>query len=174
VHAKSDVKFTLEVRTRSNSTGWVYYRYEDADHLLSRSALTVNTTKIEANETIYVPPQNVWITRNHDSKRNTNTFYVHIVDHVSTTEELIFNLILCTSNCPPVEMPYIPPLVARPLTPIATMPTFTYSVSSQGDNIPADQTTTGNDIASKGSAFVCATGVALTSASLIMMVSSGY
>ncbi len=174
VHANSDVKFTLEVRTRSNSTGWVYYRYEDADHLLSRSALTVNTTKIEANETIYLPPQNVWITRNHNSKKNTNTFYIHIVDHVSTTEELIFNLSLCTSDCPPVEMPYIPPLVARPLTPIATMPTFTYSVSSQGDNIPADQTTTGSDIASKGSAFVCAMGVALTSVSLIMMVSSGY
>ena len=57
VHANSDVTFTLKVRTRSNSSGWVYYKYEDANHLLSKCALMVNTTKIEANETINLPPE---------------------------------------------------------------------------------------------------------------------
>ena len=177
VHANSDVTFTLKIRTRSNSTGWVYYRYEDVDHLLSRSALTVNSTKFEANETINLPPENVWITRNHDSKRNTkfNTFYVHIVDHISTTEEVIFNLSLCTTNCPLVEKPYVPPLVARPSTP--TLPMFTHTVSIQGNDITTintDQTTTGSDVTPKGSAFLCAASAALTSASLIIMVSSCY
>ena len=172
VHANSDVIFTLKVRTRSNSSGWVYYRYEDADHLLSRSALMVNTTKIEANETVNLPPENVWITKNHDSKRNTDTFYVHIVDHISTTEEVIFNLSLCTTNCPSVEKPYVPPLVARPSIP--TLPMFTHSVSTQGDDVSTDQTTTGSDVTPKGSAFLCTVSAALTSALLVMMVSSCY
>jgi hypothetical protein len=100
---------TLEVRASSNETGWIYYRYEDTQNLLRSTALTVNGTKLEANETTPIPPENSWITRDTNPSRNTETLYLHILDYVSTIDEVTFTMTLCTSNCPSVEKPFIPP-----------------------------------------------------------------
>ena len=153
IRASSVVAFTLEVRTVSNCTGWVYYRYEDTQNLFSRTALAVNTTKVEGNETIDIPPENVWITSTSDSRRNTVTFYLHIVDYVTTTEDLIFNMTLCTSDCPIVEKPYVPPPAAGvPPTTTAMLPTFT--TTRGGEMTLSDETTTGNAAVTAKGSFV--------------------
>ena len=64
VHTTSDLARSLEVRTSSNSTGWVYYRYEDTEGILSGTASIVNGTKSKGNEVVVIPPENSWITRN--------------------------------------------------------------------------------------------------------------
>ena len=91
----------LEVTTSSNSTGWVYYRYEDTQGLLSATASAVNGTKYEPNEAATIPPENSWITResSRGSRRATENFYLHIVDNVQTTDEVVFVMDLCMSNC---------------------------------------------------------------------------
>ena len=99
------------IRTSTNSTGWVYYRYEDTQGLLSE---TVNVTKQEGNETIPIPPENSWITRlnRRDSMTDIKTQYLHIVDYVETTDEVVFTGNLCSSNCPTVERPFERPVIA--------------------------------------------------------------
>lgn len=40
---------SLVIRTTSNSTGWIYYRYEDTSGILSNAVSSVNSTKLESN-----------------------------------------------------------------------------------------------------------------------------
>ncbi len=102
VQATSDnMAVSVVVRTSSNSTGWVYYRYEDMQDMLNDTASSLNGTKSEGNQTVTIPPQNSWITSDRDG-----TLYLHIVDHLITTdEEVVYTLNLCTVNCPSIDVP---------------------------------------------------------------------
>ena len=129
LHTTSDNMATsLVVRTLTNSTGWVYYRYEDIQGILSSSASSVNGTKQEGNQTIELPPENTWITRDRDSNSETETFYLHIVDYVETTDEVIFTLDPCTVNCPTLELPFTRPTVKRKNRCIALSVHYAYNV----------------------------------------------
>ena len=126
VRYSSNLLSTLEVKTASNITGWVYYRYEDTQDIrfLNKAALSVNTTKLETNNVVDLPPENVWITKVREPGRNTgpDTFHLHILDYVDTTDEVTFTLHLCTNDCPQPEKPFVPPPAVGPLT---TPPMFT-------------------------------------------------
>ena len=111
VRTTSDAATLLEVKTSSNSTGWVYYRYEDTKGILSGTASAVNGTKHEGNESIPLPQENSWITRDKDSRKDTETLYLHIVDSVKTTDEVVFIMDLCVSDCKAMELPFTRPAV---------------------------------------------------------------
>ena len=106
ISVRSLTPYLLEVRTVSNHTGWVYYRYEDTQGILSRTAFTLNGTKQEGTEAVSIPPENSWITREDSSSSNGDSFYLHIVDNITTTDEIIFNMELCSNDCPTVEISY--------------------------------------------------------------------
>ena len=93
----------LEVRTFTNTTGWVYYRYEDTQGLLSNTAPAINATKQEGNGTIILPAENLWITRDRDANSDTDTLYLHMIDNATRVGEVMFNLNLCISDCIVVE-----------------------------------------------------------------------
>ena len=38
---------------------------------------------------------------------NDEVFYLHIVDNVTTTDEIVFHMELCSTDCPTVEMAYL-------------------------------------------------------------------
>ena len=112
VEANPDDMATLAVRTSTNSSGWVYYRYEDTQGILSNTASSVNGTKHESNQTITLPSQNSWITRDRNARTDTETFYLHIVDYIWTIdEEIVFVLNPCTVDCPTIEIPFTQPSV---------------------------------------------------------------
>ena len=96
----------LEVRTVSNSTGWVYYRYKDNQGILSNIAFTLNGTKQVGDKIVSIPPENSWITKDDSSTSNDDVYYLHIVDNVTVTDEIVFNMELCSTDCPTVEMAY--------------------------------------------------------------------
>ena len=104
VHSLSS--YLLEVRTVSNNTGWVYYRYEDNQGILSNTAFTLNGTKQEGTKTVFIPPENSWITKDDSSNSNDDVFYLHIVDNITTTDEVIFNMELCSTDCSTAEIVY--------------------------------------------------------------------
>ena len=104
---RSLTTYLLEVRTVSNNTGWVYYRYEDNQGILSSIAFTLNGTKQEGTKIVSIPPENSWITKDDSSTSNDDVFYLHIVDNITTTEEVVFNMELCSNGCPTVEMAYL-------------------------------------------------------------------
>ena len=100
----------LEVRTASNNTGWVYYRYEDTQDLLRNVVSFESGVKQERNNNIVsIPIDNFWITREDDS------VYLHIVDNITATSEIIFNLTLCISNCPTIGIQYMFPTPSKSL-----------------------------------------------------------
>lgn len=109
VQANSEnMTVSLVVSTSTNSTGWVYYRYEDMQDTLRNTASSVNGTKCEGNHTVLIPSQNSWITSDRDG-----TFYLHIVDYLETTdEEVVYTLDLCTVNCPSIDVSFSQPTVA--------------------------------------------------------------
>ena len=104
---RSLTTYLLEVRTVSNNTGWVYYRYEDNQGILSSIAFTLNGTKQEGTKIVSIPPENSWITKDDSSTSNDDVFYLHIVDNITTTDEVVFNMELCSTDCPTVEMAYL-------------------------------------------------------------------
>ena len=106
---------SLVVRTSTNSTGWVYYRYEDTQGILNDTASSVNGTKIAGNQTIVLPSENSWITRDRDERTETETFYLHILDYVETTDEVVFTLDPCMVDCPTLGLPFTRPTVKRKL-----------------------------------------------------------
>ena len=107
VHMISDNTTTsLVVRTSSNMTGWVYYRYEDSQGTLMQTAPSLNATKTIGNQTVSIPPENIWITNDQNSAAVTETHYLHILDHVMTSDvDFNVNVELCSVDCPTVEMP---------------------------------------------------------------------
>ena len=58
-----------------------------------------------------IPPENLWITRDRYSRMSTETLYLHILDSVKTTEEVIFIMDLYTSDCKTMELPFTRPTV---------------------------------------------------------------
>ena len=118
---RSLTTFLLEVKTVSNHTGWVYYRYEDTQGLLSSTAFTLNSTKQEGTEAVSIPPENSWITREDSSGSNNDLLYLHIVDNITTTDEIIFIMELCSTNCSTKEISY-----SRAETGLYTFTYFTY------------------------------------------------
>ena len=101
VRTISGIPTLLEVRSFSNSTGWVYYRFEDTQGLLSETASAVNITKYENSMTTSIPPENSWITREsyRGARRATDNLYLHIVDSVGTAGEVVFVADLCRVDC---------------------------------------------------------------------------
>ena len=101
VRTISGLPMLLEVRSFSNNTGWVYYRYEDTQGLLSETASAVNVTKYENGVATSIPPENSWITRQsyRGARRTMENLYLHIVDSVGTTGEIVFIADLCRVNC---------------------------------------------------------------------------
>ena len=100
---------SLVVRTSTNSTGWVYYRYEDTQDILLNTASTINGTKQEGTQTVMLPSQNSWITS--DRSDGSETFFLHIVDYLETTDVVLFTLDLCRVDCPSTDVPFIIPTV---------------------------------------------------------------
>ena len=96
----------LEVRATSNNIGWVYYRYEDTQELLRNVVSFESGVKQEINN-VTIPTDNFWITRKDDS------VYLHIVDNVTTTSEIVFNLTLCISSCPTIGIQYMFPTPSK-------------------------------------------------------------
>ena len=109
VHVASTNSLSLEVRTKANCTGWIYYRYEDSQNMLQNTALFLNTTKQEENTTSQIPSTNAWITSEKDSSKSTETFFLHVVDNIQSMDEVVFTMTLCTVNCTGVEVPFIDP-----------------------------------------------------------------
>lgn len=100
VNTISGIPTLLEIRSISNSTGWVYYRYEDTQGLLSGTAVAVNITKYEDGVATSIPPENSWITRQtYRGARTTENLYLHIVDSVATVDEVVFVADLCRVDC---------------------------------------------------------------------------
>ena len=97
---------TLVVETSTNITGWVYYRYEDVQNMLYNTAFSINSSKQENSVTVTLPSQNSWITSDSDE-----TFYLHIVDYLETTDEVVYTLHYCVENCPSIGVPFIQPTV---------------------------------------------------------------
>ena len=98
----------LEVRTTSSNIGWVYYRYEDTQELL-RNVVSFESGIKQGrnNNNVSIPTDNFWITREDDSVS------LHIVDNVTATSEIVFNLTLCISNCPTIGIQYIFPTPSK-------------------------------------------------------------
>lgn len=94
----------LEVRTVSNNTGWVYYRYEDTQGLLRKIAFALNVTKLNGAGSVSIPSENSWITK--DRSSNNDNFYIHILDNITSMDEVIFEINMCDTDCPTVEMSY--------------------------------------------------------------------
>ena len=110
VHTVSIAEETiLSVSTYSNATDWVYYRYEDTQGIF-RSIVPFNrVVKQEDNHIVSLPPENFWITRDRDSDSRTDTFYLHLVDSVTSIGETVFNISLCASECLATEMLFVRP-----------------------------------------------------------------
>ena len=113
VQANSDRGTSIVVFTSSNITGWVYYRYEDTQDILTNTAPLMNSTKHEGNLTVAIPSQNSWITRDYDPITGAETFYLHILDFIEITDEVLFTFELCTIDCPAPGLPFILPSVKR-------------------------------------------------------------
>ena len=115
---------SIEVRTSSNSTGWVYYRYTDTQGILNQTASSVNGTKREGDNLyiVFMPPENSWISKD-QTDSGMDTWYLHIVDYVETTDDVVFTMTLCSANCPTEERPFERPTFVNPLVPTATTAT---------------------------------------------------
>ena len=96
VHITSTTEETiLSVNTYSNTTGWVYYRYEDTQGIFSSTVPFNKVIKQEGNHTVSLPPENFWVTRDTDSD---STFYLHLVDSMTSVGQMIFSISLCASE----------------------------------------------------------------------------
>ena len=98
----------VEVTTISNSTGWVYYRYEGSQDVLGDvMSFESGVKKDGSNNIISIPTDNFWVTTEDES------VYLHMVDNITTVTEIIFNLTLCISNCPTIGIEYIWPMPSK-------------------------------------------------------------
>ena len=95
----------LSVETTSNTTGWIYFRYEDAQGILRQTASSINVTKFTGDQRIAIPPENAWITIDRDQMTEIKTFYLHIIDYVDNISTVVFDTELCIIDCPIIELP---------------------------------------------------------------------
>ena len=97
----------LDVHVVSNYSGWVYFRYEDTQNVFSETKRSINVTKSVNNESITLPPENSWITREPSYQfENVLPFFLHIIDYIEEAAEIIYTLNPCTSDCPTNERPF--------------------------------------------------------------------
>ena len=130
----------LEFRSFSNSTGWVYYRFEDTQGLLSETALTVNVTKYENGIATSIPPENSWITRQsyRGARRTTENLYLHIVDSMETVGEVVFIVDLCRVNCNRATTePTTPAIPTQAATTASTIEPTTPATPTQAATTPS-------------------------------------
>ena len=59
---------TQQVMVTANSSGWVYFRYNDTETIFHETKRTINFTKIQNNVSTDLPPENAWITRGRQKK----------------------------------------------------------------------------------------------------------
>lgn len=82
---------------------------KDTQGFLNNTASSVNVSRHEGNVTVTLPSQNSWVTRVMNERQGTESFNVHIVDYVRTTEEVIFILEPCTAGCSTVGVQFTQP-----------------------------------------------------------------
>ena len=98
----------VQVRATTSYTGWVYFRYEDTQETLSDFVLFESGVKQEqSNNNVSIPIDNFWITR------EDSNVYLHIVDNISSTGEVTFNLTLCINDCPTIGIQYVWPTPSK-------------------------------------------------------------
>ena len=98
----------VEVTTISNSTGWVYYRYEGSqDELGDVMSFESSVKKERSDNIVSIPSDNFWVTTEDES------IFLHIVDNITTVTEVTFNLTLCISNCPAIGIEFIWPMPSK-------------------------------------------------------------
>lgn len=133
---------TQRVVANSNNTGWVYFRYEDTQSVFSRTARTINATKHQNNQTVALPSENTWITREVQTGfREAGSLYLHIFDYIEEAGEVLFTLNLCTVNCPTDEQPFeislppVPPIDLQTVGVGSTWIEFTWEQLSTSHNV---------------------------------------
>ena len=96
---------SLTVVTVSNSTGWVYFEYEDSGGILDGPVAALNTTRVNSNNvTVYLPSENSWISITQQTSEISNQkLYLHILDYVEEIGEVIFTVNSCTSSECPID-----------------------------------------------------------------------
>ena len=91
----------------TNTSGWVYFRYEDTQNVFSTTLRAINVTKEQNNQTTVLPVENAWVTRERQKNPGEETpFYLHICDYIEEAGEVVFTLNPCTSDCPTNEQPF--------------------------------------------------------------------
>ena len=98
----------LKVHVVSNSSGWIYFQH-DVTSIPIKIRQSLNLTKFQSEETVYLPPENAWISG--DVQGNSREKYLHIIDFFEDIGEVIYMLSPCTVNCPLDVLPF---LIAEP------------------------------------------------------------
>ena len=105
---------TQQVMVTANSSGWVYFRYNDTENIFHETKRAINFTKIQNNVNTDLPPENAWITRERPKNPGEIThFILHIFDYLEEAGEAVFTLNPCTSDCPTNEQPFEKPAPPR-------------------------------------------------------------
>ena len=96
------------VITVSNSIGWVYFRYEDAQNLLNSATSVINVKKHQNSLMLAIPSDNAWITNG--VQNNVGTTHLHIFDYIEQPGVITLTFDICIFNCPSNEQPFEPSL----------------------------------------------------------------
>ena len=97
----------VQVHAVTNYTGWVYFRSEVSQNMFSEAKIAINFTKSADGQTISLPSENAWITK--DSQQNvgdSRPFILHIIDFIEEATEVTYILKPCTSDCVTGEQPF--------------------------------------------------------------------
>ena len=164
----------VEVTTSSNSTGWTYYRYTDTRGiLLNQTASSVNGTKRPGNNAVFIPPENSWISKAQEDS-STDTWYLHIVDYVETTDEVVFTMNLCAADCPIEERPFQRPTIVNPLVSTTTATSTVPLLTPMGtEEMPFERSTIFNPIIPTATATIVHHTTPLDTVTPIEMSSEG-
>ena len=94
----------LEVHVVCNSSGWVYFQH-DITSIRIEIRQSFNLTKFQSDETVYLPPENAWISG--DVQGNSRENFLHIIDFFEDIGEVTYMLSPCTLNCPLDVLPFL-------------------------------------------------------------------
>ncbi len=121
---------SLEVRTSSNSTGWVYYRYEDRQGVLHDVAPMGECCKASRRQnhkdTSRKLMDNQRAARFKEGYRNCKAIVPACCGDAE--DELVFVAFLCTTDCPIAEIPFKKPVIES--SPIAIATTIATPIGS--------------------------------------------
>ena len=101
--------FKLQVHAISNKSGWVYFRYDDIQNMFSDTERNLNITKYYYNETVELPPQNAWVSRELLSsalEQEQSILQLHILDYLEVAGDITYMLNPCTFDCPVDKQPF--------------------------------------------------------------------